>query len=99
MQEQVTLPPLAPGRDLALERSQKVSRALHDAARKARLTVRNGAAWQVASRGGRANRSYAIVSALVLFVLPTLAAAGEHLAVAGNGRGAVDGAEAEFGHL
>ncbi|MBV9077657.1 MAG: hypothetical protein JO048_09245 [Methylobacteriaceae bacterium] len=75
MQEQATLPQLAPGRDLALERSQKVSRALHDAARKARLTVRSGAAWQVASRGGRANRSFAIVSALVLFVLPTLTAA------------------------
>lgn len=75
MQDQATLPQI-PRREQALERSQKVSRALHDAARKARLTVRSGGGWQPGmSRGGRASRSFAMNSAIVIFVLPTLMAA------------------------
>lgn len=75
MQDQATLPQI-PKREQALERSQKVSRALHDAARKARLTVRSGGGWQPGlSRGGRASRSFAMNSAIAIFVLPTLVAA------------------------
>jgi capsular polysaccharide transport system permease protein len=74
MADQVTLPDVATRRELALERSQKVSRALQDAARKARLTVRRNSFVQTGfSRGNRSARTFAIVSALLVLVLPTLA--------------------------
>ena len=76
MQDQIAV--AEPGRrDIVLERSQRVSRALHDAARKARQTVRGTSAWQPGfSRARRGSRTFALVSALVVFVLPTLIYAG-----------------------
>lgn len=76
MQDQITLPD-ASKRELALERSQKVSRALHDAARKARQTVRGSTVWQPGfSRARRGSRHFALVSALTVCILPTLVFAG-----------------------
>jgi capsular polysaccharide transport system permease protein len=77
MADQATLPDVATTqREIALQRSQKVSRALQDAARKARLTVRRSSASQGGvSRRNRSARLFGIVSALVMVVLPTLAAA------------------------
>lgn len=73
MPDQLTVPPTK--REQVLQRSQKMSLALHDAARKARLSVRGGR-WQGSySRGGRASRSFAMVSAIVVFILPTLCGA------------------------
>ena len=74
MADELTLP--ASKRELALDRSQRVSRALQDAARKARLSVRGnrGGGWQSSSRS-RAGRSFALGSALLVFVLPTLGGA------------------------
>ncbi|MDB5512826.1 MAG: Vi polysaccharide export inner rane protein VexD [Enterovirga sp.] len=75
MQNEIAITP--PGkRDIALERSQRMSRALADAARKARLTVRSSGGWSAgASRGGRAARSFALWSAILVFILPTLGGA------------------------
>ena len=72
MQNEIMVPD--PGRrEQALERSQKVSRALHDAARKARQTVRGSNAWQPGfSRGNRGNRKFAIGSLFAICVIPTL---------------------------
>ena len=76
MSEAAGLPDVSRGREVALERSQKVSRALQDAARKARLTVRKSPIVQPAfSRANRASRRFALLSALFIFVLPTLGAA------------------------
>lgn len=76
MADQVSLPQATTQRELALERSQKMSRALADAARKARLTVRRDSfAAPRYSRSNRSARLFAIISALVVVVLPTLASA------------------------
>jgi capsular polysaccharide transport system permease protein len=75
MADEVSLPDVATRREMALERSQKVSRALQDAARKARLTVRKNAFVQTGfSRANRSARMFALISALIVLVLPTLAA-------------------------
>lgn len=75
MAEQAGLPEVTTQRELALERSQKVSRALHDAARKARLSVRKTSLLQPSfSRASRGSRKFALLSALILLVLPTLIA-------------------------
>lgn len=72
MQDQIAVTDVG-RRELVIERSQKVSRALHDAARKARQNVRGGAIWQPGfSRARRGSRTFALASALVVFVLPTL---------------------------
>lgn len=73
MQDQLIFP--ASKREVALDRSQRISRALQDAARKARLSVRGGRGWQGGQSRGRAGRSFALLSALVVFVLPTLGGA------------------------
>lgn len=73
MSDQVALPDVTTRRDLAVERSQKVSRALHDAARKARQTVRGATVWQPGySRAKRGNRMFTLVSAIVICIVPTL---------------------------
>ena len=74
MANDVTLPALGK-RETALERSGRVSRALHDAARKARLSVRGTARWQGGSSRRARGSNFALWSALVVFILPTLAAA------------------------
>lgn len=77
MQDQIVV--TEPGkREVILDRSQKVSRALHDAARKARRSVRSGTTvWQPGfSRAQRGSRSFALTSALFVFILPTLVFAG-----------------------
>ena len=72
MQDQLTLPE-STRRDLAVERSQKVSRALHDAARKARATVRGTTVWKPGfSRTKRGGRGFTIVSLLAISIVPTL---------------------------
>lgn len=76
MSNEASLPEVSTSRELALDRSQRVSRALQDAARKARLRVRKSSALAQPSfsRQNRASRLFALVSALVLFVTPSLIA-------------------------
>lgn len=72
MHDQITLHDPSK-RELALERSQKISRALHDAARKARQTVRGTTVWQPGfSRARRGSRHFALVTALTVCIGPTL---------------------------
>lgn len=73
MQDQLTVP--STKRDVALDRSQRVSRALQDAARKARLSVRGNRSWQGTSSRDRSGRSFSLLSAIVLFILPTIGGA------------------------
>lgn len=71
--DQLTVTPSK--RDLAVDRSQRVSRALQDAARKARLSVRGQRSWQGSGSRGRASRSFSFWSAIVVFIIPTLGGA------------------------
>lgn len=73
MGEQMAVVDVPSKRDVALQRNQKVSRALHDAARKARLSVRGASGWQSGfSRRGRNARYFALLSAIPLLILPLL---------------------------
>jgi capsular polysaccharide transport system permease protein len=73
MGEQIAVVEVPTKRDVALQRNQKLSRALTDAARKARLSVRGASGWQSGfSRRGRNARYFALLSAIPLLVLPLL---------------------------